>query len=71
MPDSLPLDLKARERVRPATLALRVATPPRDVARLLDKYGTRLPRYMDARHSRDVEESRARWSILNVHGNPA
>ena len=68
MPDSLPLSIASRERSRQAGTSAGVTAPPRDVARLLSHFGARLPRYVDARHSRDVQESRARWSILNIHG---
>ena len=35
--------------------------PPRDVDRLLARYGTSLPRYLDAQRWRDIEASHARW----------
>jgi len=38
--------------------------PPRDVARLLDRHGTSLPRYLDAQRWRDVAASHERWPHL-------
>jgi hypothetical protein len=41
-----------------------LAAPPRDVGRLLEHYGTALPRYLDVHRWRDIETSQQRWPLL-------
>jgi hypothetical protein len=41
-----------------------LAPPPRDVTRLLKRYGTSLPRYLDAQRWRDIGHSHQRWPLL-------
>jgi len=44
--------------------ARQLDVPPRDVARLLERHGTSLPRYLDAQRWRNVAASRERWPQL-------
>lgn len=41
-----------------------LAAPPRDVGRMLQRYGTTLPRYLDAQRLREIEASHERWPLL-------
>jgi len=46
------------------SLGVCLATPPRDVERLLDRHDARLPRYLDTHLQRSIAESRERWPLL-------
>jgi hypothetical protein len=46
-----------------------LATPPRDVGRLLEQHGSSLPRYLDIQRWRQIQDSRERWALLR-HGLP-
>ena len=41
-----------------------LAEPPRDVGRMLERYGSALPRYLDAQRLREIEASHRRWPLL-------
>ncbi|SPE27536.1 hypothetical protein SBBP1_420040 [Burkholderiales bacterium] len=41
-----------------------LAAPPRDVGRMLERYGAALPRYLDVHRLRDIEASHQRWPLL-------
>ena len=43
-----------------------LAAPPRDVGRMLERYGTVLPCYLDAQRLRDIQSSQQRWPILRA-----
>jgi hypothetical protein len=41
-----------------------LAAPPRDVGRMLEQYGSALPRYLDAQRLREIQSSHQRWPML-------
>jgi len=41
-----------------------LGAPPRDVGRMLERYGTMLPRYLDAQRLLEIQGSRQRWPLL-------
>lgn len=41
-----------------------LAAPPRDVGRMLERYGSALPRYLDAQRLREIRSSHQRWPML-------
>jgi len=41
-----------------------LAAPPRDVGRMLERYGTALPRYLDVHRQREIDASHQRWPLL-------
>lgn len=41
-----------------------VAAPPRDVGRMLERYGSALPHYLDAQRLREIQASHQRWPML-------
>jgi len=41
-----------------------LAAPPRDVGRMLEQYGSVLPRYLDAQRLREIQSSHQRWPLL-------
>jgi len=43
-----------------------LAGPPRDVGRMLERYGTILPCYLDAHRLREIQGSHQRWPILRA-----
>jgi len=43
-----------------------LAPPPRDVGRMLERYGTILPCYLDAHRLREIQGSHQRWPILRA-----
>ena len=47
------------------------AAPPRDVARLLECYGTAMPRYLDIHQLRAIQASHQRWPIIAMGRAPA
>jgi hypothetical protein len=44
----------------------RLTAPPGDVERLLQRYGTSLPQYLDVQRQRAVARSRQRWPVLQA-----
>ena len=47
-----------------------LAAPPRDVGRMLERYATMLPRYLDAHRLREIQASRRRWPVLRPTHQP-
>lgn len=45
-----------------------LAAPPRDVGRMLERYGSALPRYLDAQRLREIRSSHERWPMLRPLG---
>jgi len=45
-----------------------LAAPPRDVGRMLERYGTALPRYLDAHRLVQIQSSHQRWPLLRPMG---
>ncbi|HYA60253.1 MAG TPA: hypothetical protein VED85_07830 [Burkholderiaceae bacterium] len=41
-----------------------LAAPPRDVGRMLERYGSALPHYLDAQRLREIQVSHQRWPML-------
>lgn len=44
--------------------------PPRDVDRMLQRYGAQLPQYLDAHRQRVVAGSKQRWPLLRSRRAP-
>jgi len=68
LPSSDDLPIAAEVSASKIAGAKRLAAPPRDVDRLLVRYGAQLPRYLDAQRWREIDDSHQRWPLLWAKG---